>query len=61
MDPVDVPYKLLERRPTPLPLAAIGALSVGLFSNSLIVTILFPFAPIMVASFDVTDNDAKIG
>lgn len=46
---------------TPLPLAALGALSIALFTNSLVVTVLFPFAPVMVASFGVTDDEAKLG
>lgn len=54
-------FHALSRPVTPLPLAALGALSIGLFTNSLVVTVLFPFAPVMVASFNVTDDEAKLG
>eukprot|EP00897_Mesotaenium_endlicherianum_P007118 jgi/Mesen1/6434/ME000033S05720 len=46
---------------TPLPMGPMAALSVALFSNSLSMTFLFPFVPIMVASFHVTDDQAKVG
>eukprot|EP00270_Netrium_digitus_P021134 TRINITY_DN890_c0_g1_i1.p1 TRINITY_DN890_c0_g1~~TRINITY_DN890_c0_g1_i1.p1 ORF type:complete len:528 (-),score=117.54 TRINITY_DN890_c0_g1_i1:139-1674(-) len=59
--PAETPQPVEEMKPTPLPLAAMAALSLALFANSLSTTILYPFAPVMVAQFKVTDDPAKIG
>lgn len=46
---------------TPLPLGPMTALSVALFSNSLSLTFLFPFVPVMVKSFHITDDETQVG
>lgn len=44
-----------------LALGHFAAISVMYFTNSLSQTILFPFAAVMVSSFNVTDDPAKLG
>eukprot|EP00271_Cylindrocystis_brebissonii_P022046 TRINITY_DN8260_c0_g1_i1.p1 TRINITY_DN8260_c0_g1~~TRINITY_DN8260_c0_g1_i1.p1 ORF type:complete len:613 (-),score=123.45 TRINITY_DN8260_c0_g1_i1:941-2779(-) len=46
---------------SPLPLPALVALSSALFVHSLVVTVLFPFAPVMVESFHVAENAEQSG
>lgn len=45
----------------PLPRGPFGAIVIMYFTNSLSQTILFPFAAVMVQSFGVTDDPAKLG
>lgn len=46
---------------TPLPIGALAAIGVALFTNSLIITVLFPFAPLIVEYFQVTSDEADVG
>lgn len=45
----------------PLPRGPFGAIVIMYLTNSLSQTILFPFAAVMVQSFGVTDDPAKLG
>ncbi|CAI5982964.1 unnamed protein product [Closterium sp. NIES-64] len=48
-------------KPNPLPRGPVVAICVMYFTNALAPTILFPFLPLMVASFHVTDDPTKLG
>ena len=46
---------------TPLPIGALAAIGIALFTNSLIITVLFPFTPLIVEYFEVTTDEADVG
>ncbi|GJP78115.1 hypothetical protein CLOP_g8449 [Closterium sp. NIES-67] len=48
-------------KPNPLPRGPVMAICIMYFTNALAPTILFPFLPLMVASFAVTDDPTKLG